>query len=140
MIAQDRTVQLTDDGAKAYEDLKKILYAVEKIVGFDMNISGIDRLLNILTTQGEEETEIYQLQLLLQIFDKYAWKGSYSVGNWSISNGHYDLWFELYYNQTVKIRCISGELTVVDEKGINLEAVLKCILETYSNIRTGEEA
>lgn len=119
--------------------MKKILYAIQKIAGLGMNDSKVDRLLRILTAKGEEEAEIYQLRLLLQIFDEYGWKGSYSVGNWSIANGGYDLWFEIYYNQIAQIQCIAGELTVVNEEVINPKAVLNCILEVYSNVRAREE-
>lgn len=138
-IGQRREILFSEDGAKAYEDLKKILYAIQRIVGLGMNDSKVDRLLSILTAKGEKEAEIYQLRLLLQIFDEYGWKGSYSVGNWSIANGSYDLWFEIYYNRIAKIQCIAGGLRVVDEKEINSKAVLNCILEVYSNVRAGEE-
>lgn len=129
----------TEDGAKAYEDLKKILYAIQRIAGLGMNVSKVDGLLRILTAKGEEEAEIYQLRLLLQIFDEYGWKGSYSVGNWSITNGGYDIWFEIYYNQIAQIQCIAGELTVVSEEVIKPKAVLNCVLEVYSNVRAREE-
>lgn len=138
-IGQGSEILFTEDGAKAYEDLKKILYAIQRIAGLGMNDSKVDRLLRILTAKGEEEAEIYQLRLLLQIFDEYGWKGSYSVGNWSIANGGYDLWFEIYYNQIAQIQCIAGELTVVNEEVINPKAVLNCILEVYSNVRAREE-
>lgn len=138
-IGQGSEILFTEDGAKAYEDLKKILYAIQRIAGLGMNVSKVDGLLRILTAKGEEEAEIYQLRLLLQIFDEYGWKGSYSVGNWSIANGGYDLWFEIYYNQIAQIQCIAGELTVVNEEVINPKAVLKCILEVYSNVRAREE-
>lgn len=138
-IGQGSEILFTEDGAKAYEDLKKILYAIQRIAGLGMNVSKVDGLLRILTAKGEKEAEIYQLRLLLQIFDEYGWKGSYSVGNWSITNGGYDLWFEIYYNQTAQIQCIAGELTVVNEEVINPKAVLKCILEVYSNVRAREE-
>ena len=138
-IGQGSEILFTEDGAKAYEDLKKILYAIQRIAGLGMNVSKVDGLLRILTAKGEEEAEIYQLRLLLQIFDEYGWKGSYSVGNWSIANGGYDLWFEIYYNQIAQIQCIAGELTVVNEEVINSKAVLNCILEVYSNVRAKEE-
>lgn len=138
-IGQGSEILFTEDGAKAYEDLKKILYAIQRIAGLGMNVSKVDGLLRILTAKGEEEAEIYQLRLLLQIFDEYGWKGSYSVGNWSIANGGYDLWFEIYYNQIAQIQCIAGELTVVNEEVINSKAVLNCILEVYSNVRAREE-
>lgn len=138
-IGQGSEILFTEDGAKAYEDLKKILYAIQRIAGLGMNVSKVDGLLRILTAKGEEEAEIYQLRLLLQIFDEYGWKGSYSVGNWSITNGGYDLWFEIYYNQIAQIQCIAGELTVVNEEVINLKAVLNCVLEVYSNVRAREE-
>lgn len=138
-IGQGSEILFTEDGAKAYEDLKKILYAIQRIAGLGMNVSKVDGLLRILTAKGEEEAEIYQLRLLLQIFDEYGWKGSYSVGNWSITNGGYDLWFEIYYNQIAQIQCIAGELTVVNEEVINPKAVLNCVLEVYSNVRAREE-
>ncbi len=136
---QGSEILFTEDGAKAYEDLKKILYAIQRIAGLGMNVSKVDGLLSILMAKGEKEAEIYQLRLLLQIFDEYGWKGSYSVGNWSIAKGSYDLWFEIYYNQIAKIQCIAGELRVANEKEIDPKAVLNCILEVYSNVRAGEE-
>lgn len=138
-IGQGSEILFTEDGAKAYEDLKKILYAIQRIAGLGMNVSKVDGLLRILTAKGEEEAEIYQLRLLLQIFDEYGWKGSYSVGNWSITNGGYDIWFEIYYNQIAQIQCIAGELTVVSEEVIKPKAVLNCVLEVYSNVRAREE-
>lgn len=126
----------TEDGTKTYADLKEILCAIKRNTSLRMNTSNIDGLLSILTVKGED-AEMYQLRLLLQIFDKYGWKGSYSIGNWSIANGGYDLWFEIYYNQIAQIQCIAGELTVMNEdaKIINPKAVLNCILEVYSNVR-----
>ena len=138
-MGQETEVLLTEDGKKAYADLKKILYAVERISGVEMKISKIVVLLDVMTAKNEEEAEICQLCLLLQIFDERGWKGTYSVGNWTITNGGYDLWFEIYYNSILKVECVDGKVTVVNGKEINQEAVLNCILEEYDNVRTGEE-
>lgn len=37
------------------------------------------------------------LKDVLKTFDEYGWKGSFTRESWTIGNGGYDCWFELYY-------------------------------------------
>lgn len=49
------------------------------------------------------------LKTVLNQFDK---TGKYAkCGNWSIANGGYDLWWEIYYNGYTVLQCIAGKLS-----------------------------
>lgn len=50
------------------------------------------------------------LTSVLKAFDRNGWKGSFVSGEWKISNGGYDLWFELYYSGNVVAQCVDGRL------------------------------
>lgn len=48
------------------------------------------------------------LKTALNQFDK---TGKYTkCGNWSIANGGYDLWWEIYYNGYTVLQCVAGKL------------------------------
>lgn len=48
------------------------------------------------------------LKTALKNFDE---DGRYAkCGNWSIANGGYDLWFEIYYDGYTVLQCINGKL------------------------------
>lgn len=124
----------TQEGKIAYEDLKKILLVVEKVTGID--VRKIIGLLDDLVLQNEDQIELSQLCFLLRIFDEYGRKGKYSVGKWTISNGGYDLWFEICYNQMVVVQCIAGRIVMIRDLKINKELILNCILEEYKDLTT----
>lgn len=72
---------------------------------------------------------------LLRQFDKAGWKGAFRRGNWSIGNGGYDLWFELYYKGEPVAQCIAGTLS--SEFGLEdaeKENLLERIVEVYDNL------
>ena len=50
------------------------------------------------------------LKDLLRTFDEHGWKGSFKREFWTIGNGGYDCWFELYYKGIPVARCIDGVL------------------------------
>lgn len=132
------TKQFTEDGLKAFQDLKKMLYAIERITGKDMDVLGIHALLEVLAAKDESSEELYQLRILLQKFDNCGWKGRYKVGNWTIANGGYDFWFEIYYKNDVKIQCINGKVKILSDTKYSQEEILNCILQEYDNLCEAE--
>lgn len=75
------------------------------------------------------------LKDVLKTFDEHGWKGSFTRESWTIGNGGYDCWFELYYEGQPVASCIAGELESnshidVGEK----EKLLSKILEVYSHL------
>lgn len=123
----------TEEGKRAYKDLKSILLAVGNLTGMDMR--NVIRLLEDIVLQKEEDMEISQLRLLLKIFDEHNWKGSYSIGKWTIGNGAYDLWFEIYYDQIAVVQCIAaGEIVMIHELKISEDLIVNCILEEFSHL------
>ena len=48
---------------------------------------------------------------LKTVLKKFDADGRYAeCGNWSIANGGYDCWWEIYYQGYTVLQCISGEL------------------------------
>ena len=75
------------------------------------------------------------LKDVLKTFDEHGWKGSFTREFWTIANGGYDCWFELYYKGQPVASCIAGVLesnSYIDagEKG----KLLSKILEVYSHL------
>lgn len=75
------------------------------------------------------------LESVLKSFDSHGWQGTFSSGNWRISNGGYDLWFELSYNGQVVAQCNAGEVCTdfspeIPEK----EELIKRILSAYAHL------
>ena len=71
----------------------------------------------------------------LKTFDEHGWKGSFTREFWTIGNGGYDCWFELYYKGQPVASCIAGVLESnsdidVGEKG----TLLSKILEVYPHL------
>lgn len=52
------------------------------------------------------------LRYVLKKFMEMDWKGVSRSGSWHIANGGYDLWFELYYNNTPVADCVDGAVSV----------------------------
>lgn len=63
---------------------------------------------------------------------------SYKRGDWGISEGGYDLWFEIYYKDIPKIQCVDGELELGNDDEIDGEKVLQIIKDIlkYVKIKT----
>lgn len=75
------------------------------------------------------------LKDVLKTFDEHGWKGSFTRESWTIGNGGYDCWFELYYKGQPVASCIAGVLESnsyidVGEK----EKLLSKILEVYPHL------
>ena len=50
---------------------------------------------------------------LKSVLRKFNDNGKYSEGtHWSIANGGYDLWWELYYDGLSILQCVAGELEI----------------------------
>ncbi len=48
---------------------------------------------------------------LIPALKKFDKTGRYSkCGKWSIANGGYDLWWEIYYEDYPVLQCVAGEL------------------------------
>ena len=67
-----------------------------------------------------------QLRELLKTY-KNGSRKSYTRGEWSIAEGGYDLWFEIYYKGIPKIQCVDGELFVGNDNEIDEERTLSII-------------
>lgn len=51
---------------------------------------------------------------LKSVLEKFDNNGKYAEGtHWSIANGGYDLWWELYYDDLPILQCVAGELKIV---------------------------
>lgn len=75
------------------------------------------------------------LKDVLKTFDEHGWKGSFTRESWTIGNGGYDCWFELYYKGQPVASCLAGVLESnsyldVGEK----EKLLSKILEVYPHL------
>ena len=57
-----------------------------------------------------DKINVKNLKTALTNFKGRNWKGSAKCNEWTVSNGGYDLWFEIYYNNTPVMQCIAGEL------------------------------
>jgi len=97
----------------------------------------IRRLHGVCREKGELLRQ-FPIQELLQVFDEHGWKGNYSVGRWSIANGGYDLWFQIYEDGIAKIECVDGKVSVCSKMDADTEQVMQCVLETFRNLRMEE--
>ena len=73
-------------------------------------------------------------------FEEHDWRGSFSSGNWKITNGGYDLWFELYYKNQPVMQCIDGKL--LSDFGLDDENKLKLfnkVLEEYDCLKINDK-
>lgn len=52
-----------------------------------------------------------ELGKLLTIFENQGCKGYAKIGEWQITNGGYDLWWEIYYNNIAIIGCVDGVIS-----------------------------
>ena len=80
------------------------------------------------------------LKNVLQKFDEHDWIGSFSSGNWEISYGGYDLWFELYYKNQPVMQCIDGKL--LSDFGLDDTNKLKLfnkVLEEYDHLKINDK-
>lgn len=80
------------------------------------------------------------LRNVLRKFDENNWEGEYKVKNWSIANGGYDKWFELYYNGTPVAECIDGVVT--SNFGLPPEdkaRIIETILEVYDWLKADKK-
>lgn len=48
---------------------------------------------------------------ILSKFDENGWKGRFTEKEWSIGNGGYDQYFEIYYKEQPVLDCIGGKIT-----------------------------
>lgn len=73
---------------------------------------------------------------LLLRFDEHGWKGRFNEGPWSIANGGYDLWFEIYYENEPIAQCIAGKVSshfTID--GIDNEKLINKILGIFPHLK-----
>ena len=75
---------------------------------------------------------------LKSVLEKFNDNGKYAEGtHWSIANGGYDLWWELYYDGLSILQCIAGELEIADCDLCDLtESTEKRLIETVKSIYT----
>jgi hypothetical protein len=62
-------------------------------------------------------------------------KKVYQRGDWKIAEGGYDLWFEIYYKDILKVQCIDGELEVGNSADIDSEKVLQMVKEILTHVK-----
>lgn len=75
------------------------------------------------------------LKAILKRFDE---NGRYAEGtHWSIANGGYDLWWELYYDNMAIARCVAGtlEITVDELTDVMEKRLIKSIKSVYTDLR-----
>ena len=72
---------------------------------------------------------------ILREFDEQGWKGSFSQGSWKIANGGYDLWFEIYYNNSPVMTCIAGKLEVWGLEKEYLDILCKKVLNKWPHLK-----
>ena len=83
-----------------------------------------------------DEIKYSGLKSILKAFDEHRWIGTYSNGNWRISNGGYDLWFELYYLGIPVVQCIDGKLISTSNFTFpDKERLFNEILEVYTHLK-----
>ena len=79
------------------------------------------------------------IKAILKKFDEHSWKGSFSKGEWSIANGGYDLWFQIYHRDIPVIDCTDGELEVNVSDDDNLyDTACKLIIKEYTHLKYQE--
>ena len=62
----------------------------------------------------EGNTMTINFRGLKSVLEKFDNNGKYVEGtHWSITNGGYDLWWELYYDGLPILQCVAGELKIV---------------------------
>lgn len=65
----------------------------------------------------------------------------YKSGSWSIAAGGYDCWFQISYNGTPVIECVTGNLYVVtdvsfvENDGYSIDAILLTLVKMDKNLR-----
>lgn len=65
----------------------------------------------------------------------------YKSGSWSIAVGGYDCWFQISYNGTPVIECVTGNLYVVtdisfvENDGYSIDAILLTLVKMDKNLR-----
>ena len=72
---------------------------------------------------------------LKSVLGKFNDNGKYAKGtHWSIANGGYDLWWELYYDGLPILQCVAGELEII---GCGLtKSTEKRLIENVKSIYT----
>ena len=61
----------------------------------------------------EENSMSINFRGLKSVLKKFDNNGKYAKGtHWSIANGGYDLWWELYYDGLPILQCVAGELEI----------------------------
>ncbi len=80
------------------------------------------------------------LRSLMQRFS-YGKKETYKDGDWSVSVGGYDLWFEVYLEDVPVFSCIGGFVKFTGAKLSKEEAkkYAKIIVESYKGIDLVED-
>lgn len=72
------------------------------------------------------------------VFHRFAnGKGkTYRDGDWRVSVGGYDLWFEIYIKDEWVIRCVNGDLDWRKDifSGLEIEKLLQIIIEEYPGV------
>ena len=72
---------------------------------------------------------------LKSVLGKFHDSGKYAKGtHWSIANGGYDLWWELYYDDLPILQCIAGELEIA-VCGLT-ESTERRLIETVKSVYT----
>lgn len=88
--------------------------------------------------QYEERLNKPPIRQLLELFDEHRWKGGYSIGRWSIANGGYDLWFEIYKDNIPQISCIDGQVSACRGQDSETEEIIKELLEVFGHLQKVE--
>ena len=97
----------------------------------------IRRLHRVCRENGELLNK-FPIQELFRIFNEHDGKGSYSVARLSITNGGYDLWFQIYEDGIAKIECRDGEVSVCGKMDVDAEQIIQCILGMLGQLRLEE--
>ena len=89
-----------------------------------------------------EKISFNGLKPALKKFDE---NGKYSeAGLWSISNGGYDLWWEIYYNGYTILQCIDGKLRggfrPIPEFNDDIEKeLISRVIQIYPDVKKGND-
>ena len=75
---------------------------------------------------------------LKSVLEKFNDNGRYAKGtHWSIANGGYDLWWELYYDNIPILQCVAGELKIIGCDLCDLtESTEKRLIENVKSVYT----
>lgn len=126
----------------SYDYEAEIAEKEREIEEWERNLAACQREIRRLHSVCREHQEMIRrlpLQNLLQIFDGHGWKGSYSVGGWSIVGGGYDLWFQVYRDGIPKVECVDGEVAACNTADADTELAIRCILEAFGHLRRAKE-